>query len=55
MAAKIHRTFEGKLKTVTVSKKKRGHYYASLLFDDGRPEPQASTQGKAVGVDLGIK
>ena len=55
MAAKIHRTFEGKLKTVTVSKNKRGHYYASLLFDDGRPEPQASTQGKAVGVDLGIK
>ncbi|PSP31451.1 MAG: transposase [Cyanobacteria bacterium QS_8_48_54] len=55
VSAKIHRTFEGKLKTVTVSKNKRGHYYASLLFDDGKPEPQISTQGKAVGIDLGIK
>ena len=25
------------------------------MFDDGKPEPQASTQGKAVGIDLGIK
>ena len=55
MVAKIHRTFEGKLKTVTVSKNKRGHYYASLLFDDGKPEPQISTNGKAVSIDLGVK
>ena len=55
VSARIHWTLEGKLKTVTVSQTKRGHYYASLLFDDGRPEPQASTQGKAVGVDLGVK
>ena len=55
VSARRHRTLEGKLKTVTVSQTKRGHYYASLLFDDGMPEPQFSTQGKAVGVDLGIK
>jgi hypothetical protein len=36
--AKIHRTFEGELKTVTVSMSCTGKYYASLLFDDGLPE-----------------
>ena len=51
--AKIHRVFDGDLKTVTVSQTKRGHYYASLLFDDGKPEPQPSNEGKAVGIELG--
>ncbi|PSO65388.1 MAG: hypothetical protein BRC36_03905 [Cyanobacteria bacterium QH_2_48_84] len=51
--AKIHRVFDGNLKTVTVSQTKRGHYYASLLFDDGKPEPQPSNEGKAVGIELG--
>ncbi|PSP36096.1 MAG: hypothetical protein BRC57_03455 [Cyanobacteria bacterium QS_8_48_54] len=56
--AKIHRVFDGDLKgdlkTVTVSQTKRGHYYASLLFDDGKPEPQPSNEGKAVGIELGL-
>ncbi|PSP02983.1 MAG: transposase, partial [Cyanobacteria bacterium SW_7_48_12] len=26
-----------------------------LLFDDGKPEPQISTNGKAVSIDLGVK
>ncbi|MCY7275436.1 MAG: transposase [Phormidesmis sp. CAN_BIN44] len=53
--AKIHRALpEGKLKTVTVSKTPDGPYYASLLMDDGIEKPEATSEGKAVGVDLGL-
>jgi len=36
--AKIHRSFEGKLKTVTISMSCTGKYYAALLFDDELPD-----------------
>lgn len=52
--AKIHRSFEGELKTATVSMSCTGKYYAALLFDDGEPDLIPSTEGKAVGVDLGL-
>ncbi len=52
--ANLHRTFEGELKTVTITKTKTGKYYASLLFDDGLPEPNPSHKGKAIGIDLGL-
>ena len=52
--AKIHRIFDGKLKTVTVSVNRTGKYYASLLFDDGMPEPEMSSRGKAIGIDVGL-
>ena len=52
--AHIHRRFGGKLKTVTVSMSKTGKYYAALLFDDGQPEPEIISQGKAVGIDVGL-
>jgi putative transposase len=52
--AKIHRTFDGKIKTVTVSMNSAGKYYASLLFDDGMPDVEVSSEGKAVGVDVGL-
>ena len=52
--AKLHRTFEGKLKTVTISMGKTGKYYASLLFDDGLPQLEISSEGKAVGIDVGL-
>lgn len=52
--AKLHRTFEGKLKTVTISMSKTGKYYASLLFDDGLPELEITAYGKAVGIDVGL-
>ena len=52
--AKLHRTFDGVLKTVTVSMTCTGKYYAALLFDDGLPNAVIVTQGKAVGVDLGL-
>jgi putative transposase len=52
--AKLHRTFEGKWKTVTISMGKTGKYYASLLFDDGLPELEISSEGKAVGIEVGL-
>jgi putative transposase len=52
--AKIHRVLEGKLKTVTLSLAPSDKYFASLLFDDGQPEIEQSSQGKAVGIDLGL-
>jgi putative transposase len=53
--AKIHRELpDGKLKTVTVSKTPDGRYYASLLMEDGIPKPASTSEGKAVGVDLGL-
>lgn len=52
--ASIHRRFEGKLKTVTVSLTPSGKYFVSLLFDDGLPDVEPIQEGKAVGVDLGL-
>jgi putative transposase len=54
ISAKIHRVLDGKLKTVTVSMTPSGKYFASLLFDDGAPELVKSSDGKAVGIDLGL-
>jgi putative transposase len=66
--AKIHRMFDGKIKTVTVSMNSAGKYYASLLFDDGLPDAKCATgeyprghfcvevssRGKTVGIDVGL-
>ncbi|MEY2984622.1 MAG: hypothetical protein RLZZ568_1239 [Cyanobacteriota bacterium] len=49
-----HREFEGTIKTVTVSKNADGKYYASVLVDDGKETPSQSTEGKAVGIDVGL-
>ncbi len=51
---KVSRQPTGKLKSVTVSQTPSGQYYASCLFDDGTEKPEQSSEGKAVGVDLGI-
>jgi putative transposase len=51
---KLHRTFDGQLKTVTVSMTCTGKYYASLLFDDGLPDLKISNDGKALGIDVGL-
>ncbi|NEP11058.1 MAG: IS200/IS605 family element transposase accessory protein TnpB [Symploca sp. SIO2C1] len=54
VCATIHRTIEGKLKTVTISKNCSNQYYAAILLDDGKQQPQPSKDGKAVGIDLGL-
>ncbi len=52
---KIHRPIEGTIKTVTVSKEPSGKYYASILTELEGDNPLSSTDGKVVGVDLGLK
>jgi putative transposase len=52
--AKIHRLFEGELKTVTISRTPSGKFYASLLFDTRLEYPSPIITGKVVGIDLGL-
>jgi putative transposase len=54
VSCKVSRLPEGKLKSVTVSLTPSGEYYAACLYDDGNDRPATSSQGKAIGVDLGI-
>ena len=51
---KIHRQIEGELKTVTVSKNADGSYFAALLIEDAIEQPEQSSDGKAIGIDLGL-
>ncbi len=53
--AKIHRPIEGTIKTVTVTKEPSGKYYASILMEVEGDNPPSSTDGKVIGVDLGLK
>ncbi|MCL6569625.1 MAG: transposase, partial [Meiothermus silvanus] len=50
------RTFEGKVKTVTVSKTPTGKFYASVLVEEeNQPSIKPDVEENAVGVDLGLK
>jgi len=44
----------GKFITTTISQHTDGKYFASIIVDDGKAIPEASTDGKAVGIDLGL-
>jgi len=50
----FHRQIIGEVKTVTVSCNKSGHYYASILTEDGVKLPISSTSGDITAVDLGL-
>jgi putative transposase len=50
----IHRTLDGTVKTVTISKNTDGKYYASILVDDGLKTPETNVEGKAIGLDVGL-
>lgn len=55
--AKIHCEIIGTIKTVTVSKRPTGKYYASILIDEGicNPEPPTRMTAEEVcGIDLGL-
>lgn len=52
--AVIHRPIEGSIRTVTITKNCAQQYYASLMFEDEKEKPQPNTQGKAIGIDLGL-
>ena len=55
--AKLHREFEGKIKTSTVKLHPSGKYTVSILVEDGLnlPDTTIVEEGLTVGVDLGIK
>lgn len=50
----VHREIAGKFKTVTVSRNACGQFHASILTDNGDLMPAVSTDGKAIGIDLGL-
>lgn len=50
----VHRDIVGKLKTVTVSRNACGQFHAAILTDDAMPLPPVSTEGKAIGIDVGL-
>lgn len=52
--AVIHRPIDGTVKTVTVTQNARGHYFASVLVEDDREQPETSTEGKTIGLDVGL-
>lgn len=55
--ARLHRSFDGKIKTVTVKRSPSGKYFASVLVDDGfePPIPAVIEPDKTKGLDLGLK
>jgi putative transposase len=53
--AVIHRPIEGIIKTVAVSKRPSGKYFASILFEVEGDTPETLCDGNVIGIDLGIK
>lgn len=51
--AKIHRSFDGKIKSATISQVPSGKYYVSILVETEHI-PMEST-GSVIGIDLGVK
>lgn len=53
--AVITKEIEGTIKTVTISVTPSGKYFAAIGLDDGLPEQETSTDGRVIGIDLGLK
>lgn len=54
---KFYRTFDGKIKTSTVSKTKTGKFFISITVETDEVEPQTITPtlDRTLGIDLGLK
>ena len=50
----VHREIIGKFKTVTVGRNACGQFHAAILTDNGETMPAFSTEGKAIGIDVGL-
>jgi putative transposase len=50
----LHRPLEGEVKTVTISKNPSGQYFAAILTEQEGEYPTPSSEGNAIGIDLGI-
>jgi putative transposase len=55
--AKFHRTFDGIVKSSTISRTATGKYFISILVEVNEPDVSMKPicENKAVGIDLGIK
>ena len=52
----LHRRFDGKIKSVTISKTNDGRYYASILVETENPRNKVvEPKSKACGIDLGLE
>jgi len=52
----LHRTFDGKIKSVNVSRTNDGKYYASILVETENPRNKVvEPKSKACGIDLGLE
>lgn len=54
---RLHRSFDGTIKTSTISKTPTGKYYISILVETNQelPKKKLIVEKQAVGIDLGIK
>ena len=52
---RLHRSFQGTIKTVTVRETASGEFYATLVVDNQPDRPQLAKTKQAVGIDLNIK
>lgn len=52
--SKLSKSIEGRVKTVTISRVPSGIYFASILVDDSKDAPKTSSDGKCIGLDVGI-
>jgi putative transposase len=50
----LHRPLDGEVKTVTISKNPSGQYFAAILTEQEGEYPAPSSEGNAIGIDLGI-
>lgn len=57
IAIVLSRSFEGDIKTVTISRTPTGKYFASILVDNKLPLPikKPIISGTAIGIDVGLK
>jgi len=56
ISIELHRTFDGKIKSVTVSRTNDGKYYASILVEtENRRNKVVEPKSKACGIDLGLE
>ena len=55
--AVLHRKFEGRMTSITVSMSKSGKFFASCLVDNGKadPKPKPIDPATTIGVDMGLK
>lgn len=52
--ARLHRSFEGRIKSATVSRNPADHYYVSVLVETAE-EPPLPVNENRIGIDMGLK